>query len=174
MSRSSIALLMFALSLSLSACQSGDNADADAPKVAAAPAVLHAPTSNDDKLWKSYLQQVVGQHMAGVTDRVSPYYLPADSTTPTPGDPDNKSQFDRQKENVASVVARSVLPGNMLVFGSPDSAKMGDLVVAAFTGGAADALKGSQVLFIGKTEDSARVQAAVEAVGAKYIFVEAK
>jgi hypothetical protein len=62
----------------------------------------------------------------------------------------------------------------MLVFGSPDSAKMADLIVASFTGAPADALKGSQVLFIGNPADSARVQPVVEAAGAKYIFVEAK
>ena len=96
--------------------------------------------------------------MAGVTDRVFPYYLPANSTVPTPGDTQNRSQYDRQLENVTSVLSRTVLPGNMLAFGSPDSAKMADLVVSAFSGGKPDALKGSQVLFIGKAEDNARVQ----------------
>ena len=51
---------------------------------------------------------------------------------------------------------------------------MADLILSAFSGAKPDALKGSQVLFIGKAEDSARVQAPVEASGAKYIFVEAK
>ena len=172
MSRVLIALLMFAFTVALSACQSGD--EAEKSKAQAAPVVLHAPAGSDDKEWKLYLQQVVGQNMAGVTDRVFPYYLPADSTTPTPGDPENRSQYDRQLDNVTSALSRTVLPGNMLVFGSPDSAKMADLIISAFSGATADALKGSQVLFIGKPEDSARVQAAAQAVGAKYIFVEAK
>ena len=167
-----IALLMFALAFALSACQSGE--DEEATQAVVAPVVLHAPASSDDKEWKLYLQQVVSQNMAGVTDRVYPYYLPANSATPTPGDSENRSQYDRQLENVTGVLFRTVLPGNMLVFGSPDSAKMADLVAAAFSGGKLDALRGSQVLFIGKAEDNARVQAAVEAVGAKYIFVEAK
>ena len=77
-------------------------------------------------------------------------------------------------ENVAAVVQRTVLPGNMLAFGSPDSAKMADLIVTAFTGAEPTALKGSQVLFIGNPADNERVKAAVEAAGAKYIFVEAK
>jgi hypothetical protein len=62
----------------------------------------------------------------------------------------------------------------MLVFGSPDSAKMGDLVLAAFSGAKPDALSGSQVLFIGSSADSPRVKEASEKVGAKYIFVESK
>ena len=173
MSRHSIALLLLALVLSLSACESSDQEDAP-KKAAAARVVLHAPKASDDKEWKLYLQQVVSQNMAGVTDRIFPYYLPADSSVTTPGDSDGRSQYDRQLENVTGVLARTVLPGNMLVFGSPDSAKMADLIIAAFTGGRPDALKGSQVLFIGQAGDSARVQAAVTTVGGKYIFVEAR
>lgn len=172
MSRSFTAPLMLLLALSLSACQPGG--EAEAPKQAAASVELKAPQNNDAGAWKAYLGQVVGKNMAGVTDRVFPYFLPADSGTPTPGDPDNKSQYDRQLENVSAVLARTVLPGNMLAFGSPDSAKMADLIIAAFKDAKPDALKGSQVLFIGKTEDSERVKAAVEAAGGKYIFVEAK
>lgn len=173
MTRHAIALLILALSLTLSACESGEEA-APAAKIAAAKAVLHAPTGSDDREWKMYLQQVVSQHMDGVTDRVFPYYLPANSTVPTPGDPANRSQYDRQLENVSSVLSRNVLPGNMLVFGSPDSAKMAELMTAAVSTGKFDALKGSQILFIGKAEDNAKAQVASDAVGAKYIFVEAK
>lgn len=172
MSRSMIALLMFALTLALSACETPDEETETKADVAmVAPKV---PASADDKEWKMYLQAVVSQNMGGVTDRVFPYYLPANSTVPTPGDSQGRSQFDRQLENVATVLSRTVLPGNMLVFGSPDSAKMADLIVSAFSGGKPDALKGSQVLFIGQAADNDRVKAAVEAVGAKYIFVEAK
>ncbi len=172
MSRLLIALSMLVLTLALSACESPEEATETKPVVAmVAP---KAPASSDDKEWKMYLQAVVSQNMAGVTDRVFPYYLPANSAVPTPGDSQNRSQYDRQLENVTSVLSRTVLPGNMLVFGSPDSAKMADLVISSFSGGKADALKGSQVLFIGKAEDKVRVQVAVEAVGAKYIFVEAK
>jgi hypothetical protein len=170
MTRHSLSLLLISLCLALGACQSPE--ETDTKKEAKAVAVLHAPTTTDDKLWKEYLGGVIGQNMAGVTDRVYSYYLPADSSTVDPSD--NKSQFDRQAENVTGVIQRTVLPGNMLAFGSPDSARMADLMVAAFAGAKADALKGSQVLFIGKPEDSARVQPVVEATGGKYIFVEAK
>lgn len=156
--------LLLSLSL-LSACQKAEEAPA-------APAPLVAPATDDDMAWKEYLGKVVGQNQAGVTDRTFPYYLPANSDV-TP-EADGRTQYARQLENVNTVVLRTVLPGNMLAFGSPDSAKMGDLIVAAFTGAEPDALKGSQVLFIGKPADSDRVKAAVEAAGAKYIFIEAK
>ena len=117
---------------------------------------------------------MVGQNQEGVTDRVFPYYLPANSDTLTEADKDGRTQYARQLENVNTVVLRTVLPGNMLAFGSPDSARMADLIVAAFTGAEPDALQGSQVLFIGKPEDRERVKAAVEASGAKFVFVEMK
>ena len=169
MSRQSLFLLLLALCFGLSACESPD--DSETAKKPKEVAVLTAPKTANDGEWKLYLQQVVSQNMGGVTDRVFPYYLPADSAVVQA---DGKSQYDRQSENVTTVVSRTVLPGNMLAFGSPDSPKMADLIVSAFSGAKPDALKGSQVLFIGKAEDSARVQPAVEAAGAKYIFVEAK
>ena len=170
MNRNIFALLLISLCFGLSACQSPDEPEEGAKKPKAV-AVLSAPKTTNDGEWKLYLQSVVSQNMAGVTDRVFPYYLPADSGVVQA---DGKSQFDRQSENVTAVISRTVLPGNMLAFGSPDSKRMADLVVSAFSGAKPDALKGSQVLFIGKPEDSERVKPAVEASGAKYIFVEAK
>ena len=176
MSRSLFAVVALGLTLALSACETQDPEEtaAAAQAAKAPPPALHAPATADDKLWQPYLQQVISRNQAAVTDHTTAYYLPADSDTPSPEDSDGKSKYDRQLENVTTVVQRTVLPGNMLAFGSPNSTRMADLIVAAFNGGAADAMKGSQVLFIGKAEDSARVQAAVEAVGGKYIFVEAK
>ncbi len=137
-------------------------------------AVLVAPTNADDNAWKEYLGRVVGRNLGGVTDRNFSYYLPANSSAPAEGDQEGITQYDRQLENVTTVVLRTVLPGNMLSFGSPDSAKMADMIVTAFTDADPNALKGSQVLFIGDQADSDRVKTAVEAAGAKYIFVEAK
>ena len=156
-----------AFALGLGACSKGKEDD----KAAKAPVVLTAPAGNDDTAWRNYLGQVVAQNQEGVTDRVYAYYLPANSQIQAE---DGTSQYGRQLENVTSVVARTVLPGNLLAFGSPDSTSMGDLVVAAFKDAKPDALKGSQVVFIGKAGDSDRVKAAVEAAGAKFVFVEAK
>jgi hypothetical protein len=139
---------------------------AEAPVQAAAP--LTAPAGTDDTAWKNYLQDVIKHHMDGVTDRVSPYYLPAQ------GGADFQGKYDRQLQGVQEVVGRGVLPGNMLAFGSPDSGKMADLVVAAFKDSGAGSMKSVIVLFIGKAADSDRVKAAVATSGATYRFVEAK
>jgi hypothetical protein len=174
MSRSLLAVIALGLTLALSACETQDPEESAASATKAPPAELHAPATPDDKLWQPYLQQVISRNQAGVTDRTMAYYLPMDSDTSSPEDTDGKTKFERQAENVNTVIQRTVLPGNLLAFGSPNSTRMADLIVASFAGGAPDALKGSQVLFVGNAADSARVQAAVEAVGGKYIFVEAK
>jgi hypothetical protein len=174
MSRSLFAVAALGLTLALSACETQDPEETEAKAAKAPLPELHAPTAPDDKLWQPYLQQVIGRNQAGVTDRTMAYYLPNDSDTASPEDSDGKTKYVRQAENVNAVVQRTVLPGNMLAFGSPNSTRMADLIVASFAGGEPDALKGSQVLFIGQAADNERVKAAVEAVGGKYIFVEAK
>lgn len=167
MTRALVPVALLLSALVLSGCQKEE-------VVEAAPVELVAPTGSDDGQWKAYLGQVIGRNQDGVTDRVFSYYLPMGASEPAEGDQDGKTMYDRQLENVSAVVQRTVLPGNMLAFGSPESAKMADLIVSAFTGADANALRGSQVLFIGKAEDADRVKEAVEAAGARYIFVEAK
>jgi hypothetical protein len=167
MNRALVALALLIPFVLLAGCEKKEEA-------APAPAALVAPTTSDDDAWRTYLGQIIGQNQQGVTDRVFSYYLPMNADTLTEADKDGRTQYARQLENVNTVVLRTVLPGNMLAFGSPDSARMADLIVGAFTGAEPDALKGSQVLFIGKPADRDRVKAAVEAAGAKFVFVEAK
>lgn len=167
MTRALVPVALLLSALVLSGCKKEE-------AVETAPVELVAPAGTDDNEWKAYLGQVIGRNQEGVTDRVFSYYLPMGASEPAEGDQDGKTMYDRQLENVNAVVQRTVLPGNMLAFGSPDSAKMADLIVAAFAGADANAVKGSQVLFIGKPEDAERVKAAVEAAGARYIFIEAK
>ena len=137
------------------------------PPVVVAP--LHAPaTQTDDAGWKAYFQDVIDRNSQGVTDRSSAYYLP------TPGGADYQGKYDRQLQGVSDTVARGVLPGNLLAFMSPDSTKMGDLVVEAFKKGSPGTMKGVIIIFIGKTADDDRVKAAVTPTGATYRFIEAK
>ena len=161
-------LIALSFAAALSACK-----PAAEPAKEAAPVVkLTAPKGTDDKEWQAYLQQEIGAKDDVITDRLYTYYLPVNSQQPDAQD--GSSMYQRQLDNVNGVVQRTVLPGNMLAFGSPDSAKMADMIVGAFTGAKADALKGSHVLFVGNAADNERVKAAVEAAGAHYIFVEAK
>lgn len=148
--------------LALTACKKEE-----AP-VAKAPAPLVAPTTNDSMAWRMFMTEVVKRNLTGVTESPFMYFLPAS------GGENAAGEYERQLENVQNVVQRTVLPGNMLAFGSPDSEKMTQLIEEAFTGAPADSMKDVRILFIGTAEQGERVRAAVEPTGAIFILYELK
>ncbi|MGH8031123.1 MAG: hypothetical protein ACREO8_01870 [Luteimonas sp.] len=154
-------LVIASLALSVAACEKQ-------PAPVAAKAALTAPTSEDSAAWKAYLQDLVPRQMEGITNQPFIYFLPGESA------PDFADQYGRLAEKAKTDVSRGIIDGNMLAYASPTSAKMADLVIAAFTGTEANSMKGVRVLFIGKPADSERVKAAVAPAGVQYVFVEAK
>jgi hypothetical protein len=154
-------LLMIAcLVLPFAACKKHE---APAPVV---KAPMSAPKTDDRQAWVDYLNDVVPRHMAGIPNQPYVYLLPGEGT------PDFQDQYDRMLEKAQGDVARGIIAGNMLAYASPASARMGDLVIAAFKGVPADSMKGVRVLFIGKAADSDRVKAAVSPAGVEYVFVD--
>lgn len=149
------------LALSFTACKKEEP-----PKVEAAP--LTAPTSNDDAAWQAYLVDVIKRNKPADISNPYAYYLPAE------GSADYQGFYDRQLEKLQGDLARGVVEGNMLAFGSPSSAKMADMIVTSFTGVDAGSMKGVKVLFIGSPADNERVKAAVAPAGVDYTFVEVK
>lgn len=181
-------LMFLALGLSaLVACGKKEE-----PKKVEAPTAIAVPADNsDNQAWKLYLSSVVKKNMEGIRQSPYMYYLPmaaAPAAAATEGDapvaaptetPDadvipTDDEYNRQLDNVSGTVARGVLPGNMLAFGSPDSGRMANLIVEAFEGVDAGSMKDVRVLFIGAAADSDRVRAAIEPSGANYVFHEAK
>lgn len=165
----SIIVLACAATLALSACNQQEKA-ADQQAAAAKPQVAAVPTNPSDKAaWKQYLVSVVNANLQGVkTNHPYMYFVPA-------GEDDTAKQ-DRQNQldNVKTVVSRGVLPGNMMAFGGPDSKATSDLIVQAFAGAQAGALKDVVILFIGAPADLDPVKTAVQPSGAEVRFVEAK
>ncbi len=175
------AFLLAALAaLTLAACGQSDEdkqkaAEAAAAAAANAPVPLPAPGA-DDAAWQKYLVSVVTRNMQGVkSSHPFMYYVPAGDSQAAQDA--RKSQLD----NVATTVARGVLPGNLLAFGGPDSKLTADLIVAAFAGtpdgdpGAQEAsFKDVIVLFVGAAADEQRVKDALAKSGAELRFVEMK
>ncbi|MCB1568848.1 MAG: hypothetical protein KDI69_08565 [Xanthomonadales bacterium] len=153
--------------LMMSGCGKEDAQQAAAP-APTAQADLVAPPSTDERAWKMYLVNVAKKHMDGIRSSPFMYYLPAVDTEGF------QELYDRQRDNVAGAIARGVLPGNMLAFGSPDSTKMADLIVEAFATVSPGSMKDVRVLFIGATADLDRVKAAIEPSGANVVFHELK
>ena len=158
-------LLIAALTVPFAACKKED----DAPK-AAEKAALTAPTNEDSAAWKAYVIDVVGRNMEGVTNQPFLDLLPAESSA------DFQGSYDRLLDKAKSDISRGILAGNLLAYSSASlsSAKSADMVVAAFDGIKPGKLKGVKLLFIGKPEDSDRVEAAVAPSGVNYVFVETK
>ena len=154
-------LLMIAcLALPFAACKKQE-----APQAVVKPP-MSAPKTDDRQAWVDYLNDVVPRHMTGIPNQPYVYLLPGESA------PDFQDQYDRMLEKAQGDVARGIISGNMLAYASPASARMGDLVIAAFNGVPADSMKGVRVMFFGKAADSARVQAALAPSGVEYVFVD--
>lgn len=151
----------------LGACNQQQQA---APQAEVKPQVAPVPTNPTDKTaWKQYLVSVVTANMQGVkTNHPYMYFVPA-------GD-DDAAKADRQNQldNVKNVVARGVLPGNMMAFGGPDSKTTADLIVASFAEAQAGSFKDVIVLFIGAPGDLDGVKQALASSAAEVRFVEAK
>lgn len=156
-------MLTACLALPLAAC----NKEEEAP-VETVEAPLVVPAKSDDAGWRDYLTQVVTRNMGDITNQPYLYYLP------TQDDPEFQAKYDRQLEQARNAVARGIVGGNLIAFGSPESEKMADIAVASFEGVPPDTMKKVKILFIGDAADGARVEAAVTPSGADYVFVEAK
>ena len=163
-----IIFIACAATFALSACNqqdaSKDQQAEQKPQVAPMPA-----NASDKTAWKQYLVSVVTANMQGVkTNHPYMYFVPA-------GDDDaTKSDRQNQIDNVKNVVARGVLPGNMMAFGGPDSKTTADLIVESFKDVQAGSFKDVVVLFIGAPGDLDAIKQALASSGAEVRFVEAK
>lgn len=155
-------LLAACLVLPFAACK---KQEAAAP-VETAP--LTAPAGTDDAAWKAYLQDVVTRNMGDITNSPFVYYLTSQSNPKFEGD------YKGQLDQVRNALARGIVGGNLIAFGSPESAKMADIAVEGFKDVPPDTMKKVKIVFIGQAADSERVKAVVTATGADYVFVEAK
>ena len=70
------------------------------------------------------------------------------------------------------MVQATVLPGNMVAAGGPDSATTAQLMETAFKQASPGSFKGVIVLFIGDKADEAAVKAAVGPSGATFKFAQ--
>ena len=151
-------------SLALSAC--GKHEDSQQADQQTSQQATKPTDPNDVKAWNAYLGQIVQNNMQGMkADRPYPYLVPAGDSE------DDVARRGRQLSNVQDTVARGVLPGNMLVFAGPDSAKTADLVIAAFKDAKPGSFKDVIILFIGDQADQQRVADVLKPTGAESRFV---
>lgn len=157
--------LIASMAVAFTACSKKEEGK---PQVDDAATALVAPAKDDDAGWKKYLSDMAVQNMGKTTNAPFLYYLPPES------DPEFADKYQRQVDAAKTAIARGVQPGNMIAFGSSASAKMAEMIEAAFKDVAPNSMKGVRIVFIGQQADSDRAKAAVEPTGADYVFVEAK
>ncbi|AXK72056.1 hypothetical protein DWG18_07015 [Lysobacter sp. TY2-98] len=131
------------------------------------PAVAKPASPTDENAWNAYITDQVTRHLEGATSTFA-YTLPA------PGSEGYDDSFQRAVDKAKEDVSRGGVEGTLMAFGSADSAKTADMIVAAFNGAGVDTMKGVRVLFIGDAADKDRAEAAVKPSGAKFEFAEAK
>lgn len=159
-----LAAVALTAALTLSAC---GKQDADQQAATQAQKLTKPADKTDASAWNAYLVQLLSSNLQGMTAR-QPYAYMVKS-----GDTDEvKAENERQLSNVQDVVARGVLPGNLLAFAGPDSTKTADLVVGAFTEAKAGSFKDVIIVFIGDKADQQRVEDVLKPTGATVRFVE--
>ena len=155
--------LALTATFALSACNKSQQTDPQA----AQPAQVSKPSSATDiKGWQAYLTQIIQAHMQGIQNSPYVYFVPAGDT------PDDQAARGRVQDTLNGVVAATVLPGNMIAAGGPDSAKTADVLVAAFKSAQPGSFKGVAVLYIGDATDKQRVQDAIAPSGADFRFAQ--
>ncbi len=160
---------MCVATFALGGCNKNDQAAQEAAVEAPVEVVTMPANATDKTAWKKYLVSVVTANMEGVkTTHPYMYFVPQGE------DDAAKSDRGNQLANVETVVARGVLPGNMLAFGGPDSMLTTDLIKQAFASASPGSFKGVVVLFIGAPSDEEAVKQGLEPSGAEYRFVEMK
>ena len=177
-----IAAIALLGTLGLSACNSNQSG---APST---QAKLTKPTDpNDMKAWSAYLSQIVEENIGDITNTPYAYFVPdvpvqaaaagasagKAGTAAVPASASSAEEtLGRVQDQINTVVQATVLPGNMVAAGGPNSATTAEVLENAFKQAAPGSFKGVVVLFVGDKADEAAVKAAVEPSGATFKFAQ--
>lgn len=150
-------------------------ASAPAGSATNAPPVIEETPEEDDpcaranisaSTWQPYMQEVVTDNMGDITNAPYAYFVPSGKY------PENQGAISRVQDSLNGTVIATVLPGNMVAVGGPDSATTAQVLETAFKQASPGSFKGVEVLFMGDQADEAAVKAAIEPSGATFKFVQ--
>lgn len=130
------------------------------------PAKTVPVNPGDSAAWKAYVSAV------------SKTYVPADQSSRIFATfvefNQDEEKTGRTIENIKNFISRGIAEGTTILFASPNSPLMAEIVEKAFAEPRANLLKGIRVIFIGQKAEEERVRTAVTAWGASFVFHEAK
>jgi hypothetical protein len=120
----------------------------------------------DSAAWKAYVSAV------------SRNYVPADQSSRIFATfvehAQDEEKNTRTVENIRNFISRGIADGTTILFASPDSVVVTEIIEKAFAEPNPTLLKGIRVIFIGQKSEEERVRAAVTAWGATFVFHEAR
>ena len=117
-------------------------------------------------IWQPYMQQIVTANMGNIANPPYAYFVPSGKSA------DNAGAISRVQDSLNGTVAATVLPGNMVAVGGPDSATTAQALETAFKDAGPGSFKGVVVLFMGDRADEPAVKAAIEPSGATFKFAQ--
>ncbi len=122
---------------------------------------LKVPSTDRDEEWKAYVQAVAkSKRVVGKTKNTYVRFL---------GATEDPAPHLRDTTRIFQVGAQA---GTLIVFGSQNSRNMSDLLEQSLTAEGVDGrLMGVRIVFVGRKEDEARLQAAAPKSGATLEFV---
>ncbi|HET9818482.1 MAG TPA: hypothetical protein VFP92_04890 [Rhodanobacteraceae bacterium] len=194
-----IAAIALLGTVGLGACSKGNNQANTTTEAKATKPSCSSDHPDCMKAWQSYLSQIVQDNMGNITNNPYVYFVPevpasvvaavtgssvgaAGPTAAAPGmagtaaGPANESSpaatLARVQDQLDTVVAATVLPGNMVAAGGPSSSTTAQVLETAFKQASPGSFKGVVVLFIGDQADEAAVRTAVEPSGATFKFAQ--
>jgi hypothetical protein len=130
--------------------------------------VIKKPASADDiRGWRAYLGALLSEHLEGMTaPQPYAYFIP-------PGDDaDSVLKRAHQLDNLRVIVARGIVPGNLVIIAGPDSAVTADVILDGFRDQLPNSCKGVILVFVGDKADWPRVAEAWQSTGAILRFVD--
>ncbi|WHZ17975.1 MAG: hypothetical protein OJF55_000124 [Rhodanobacteraceae bacterium] len=116
--------------------------------------------------WQPYMQQIVTENLGDITNAPYAYFVPSGKY------PENQGAISRVQDSLNGTIIATVLPGNMIAVGGPDSATTAQVLETAFKQASPGSFKGVVVLFMGDKADEAAVKAAVDPSGATLKFAQ--
>lgn len=126
------------------------------------PPELTPPTNPDDvNAWRAF----IGESIQRVTH--NPNVHPYSYVVPRGDDADSMDRRKGEAGAIRSLLGRTAVPGNMIALTGPDSAKVSEVIVAAFKDLTPSTARGLTVLYVGTTKDGLAAKATVAAAGAR-------
>lgn len=129
---------------------------------------ITAPANDEQTAWRDYLTEMMARRSTGVEDFPRLFFLPAER--------DKDYPEDRQMilETLSTGIKERFNPGTQIVFSSPSSARLAELMEQGLAKVLEDSLQGYTVVFAGEQQFNAVVENAVRRTGSNYVFVNVR